>query len=73
MAALPLWPGAHLAHVYLDAPDRGPLGYCTGTGPDAPFDPEAALTEGGWEVMVCREVSVASRHLDVSGVALVTC
>lgn len=40
-------------HVYVDDPGRGPLGYCTGVGPDAPFDPVAAtrvLEEGGWRV-----------------------
>ncbi|MFE2941527.1 hypothetical protein ACFXKG_21090 [Streptomyces sp. NPDC059255] len=38
-------------HVYIDAPDRGPLGYCTGVGPDEPFDGEAAtqvLQKNGW-------------------------
>ncbi|MFE7430976.1 hypothetical protein [Streptomyces sp. NPDC057545] len=40
-------------HVYIDDPARGPLGYCTGTGPDEPFDPDAAtrvLEQGGWRV-----------------------
>ncbi|MFF4179572.1 hypothetical protein [Streptomyces sp. NPDC001750] len=40
-------------HVYIDDPDRGPLGYCTGTGPDEPFDPDAAnraLERDGWRV-----------------------
>ncbi|MGW2183948.1 hypothetical protein ACWCXX_39460 [Streptomyces sp. NPDC001732] len=37
-------------HVYIDDPVDGPLGYCTGTGPDEPFDPAAAtraLEHGG--------------------------
>ncbi|MFF3733365.1 hypothetical protein ACFYXM_24375 [Streptomyces sp. NPDC002476] len=40
-------------HVCIDDPARGPLGYCTGTGPDEPFDPDAAnrvLEQGGWRV-----------------------
>ncbi|MFJ2876573.1 hypothetical protein [Streptomyces sp. NPDC087298] len=40
-------------HVYIDDPTRGPLGYCTGTGPDDPFDADAAtraLEEDGWRV-----------------------
>ncbi|MGQ7754818.1 hypothetical protein ACUN29_41450 (plasmid) [Streptomyces sp. WC2508] len=40
-------------HVYIDDPARGPLGYCTGTGPDEDFDPDAAtraLEQGGWRV-----------------------
>ncbi|MFF8918437.1 hypothetical protein ACF08M_35330 [Streptomyces sp. NPDC015032] len=40
-------------HVYIDDPAQGPLGYCTGTGPDEPFDPDAAnraLKQGGWHV-----------------------
>jgi hypothetical protein len=38
-------------HVYIDHPDQGPLGYCTGVGPDEPFDAQAAdraLEQGGW-------------------------
>ncbi|MFF9593837.1 hypothetical protein ACF1FX_32415 [Streptomyces sp. NPDC014646] len=40
-------------HVYIDDPGLGPLGYCTGTGPDEPFNPDAAtraLEQGGWRV-----------------------
>ncbi|MYZ40825.1 MULTISPECIES: hypothetical protein [unclassified Streptomyces] len=40
-------------HVYIDHPDRGPLGYCTGAGPDEPFDGAAAdraLLTDGWRV-----------------------
>ncbi|MFI9630740.1 hypothetical protein [Streptomyces sp. NPDC052042] len=40
-------------HVYIDDPARDPLGYCTGTGPDEPVDPDAAtrvLEQGGWRV-----------------------
>ncbi|MEV6080967.1 hypothetical protein AB0L80_38600 [Streptomyces sp. NPDC052069] len=39
-------------HVFLDHPERGPLGYCTGADED--FDPAAAarvLEEGGWRVV----------------------
>ncbi|MFB6814355.1 hypothetical protein ACFCV8_07395 [Streptomyces sp. NPDC056347] len=41
-------------HVYIDDPAQGPLGYCTGTGPDDPFDPDAAtraLEQDGWRVI----------------------
>ncbi|MEV7683192.1 hypothetical protein AB0O64_32325 [Streptomyces sp. NPDC088341] len=40
-------------HVYIDHPDRGPLGYCIGIGPDEPFDAAAAdraLRTDGWRV-----------------------
>ncbi|MFJ1838944.1 hypothetical protein ACIOJ9_34405 [Streptomyces sp. NPDC088175] len=40
-------------HVYIDDPARGPLGYCTGTGPGEPFDSAAAtraLERDGWRV-----------------------
>ncbi|TXS69904.1 hypothetical protein [Streptomyces sp. sk2.1] len=40
-------------HIYVDDPVDGPLGYCTGTGPDENFDPAAAtraLEQGGWRV-----------------------
>ncbi|MGW3168408.1 hypothetical protein ACWC9Q_37855 [Streptomyces sp. NPDC001142] len=40
-------------HIYVDDPVDGSLGYCTGTGPDEPFDPDAAtraLERGGWRV-----------------------
>ncbi|MEU8764834.1 hypothetical protein [Streptomyces sp. NPDC048659] len=40
-------------HVYVDDPVLGPVGYCTSTGPDVPFDPEAAtrvLERDGWRV-----------------------
>ena len=40
-------------HVFVDDPDRGPLGYCTGTGPDTEFDPVAAarvLEADGWRM-----------------------
>ncbi|MDK0524863.1 hypothetical protein [Streptomyces sp. ML-6] len=40
-------------HVYVDDPVDGPLGYCTGTGPDEDFDPAAAtqaLERDGWRV-----------------------
>ncbi|MFI7278607.1 hypothetical protein [Streptomyces sp. NPDC049879] len=39
-------------HVFVDPPE-GPLGYCTGVGPDEDFDPAAAsrvLGRDGWEV-----------------------
>ncbi|WP_158712249.1 hypothetical protein [Streptomyces sp. NRRL F-5135] len=29
-------------HIYVDHPQEGPLGYCTGIGPDEAFDPVAA-------------------------------
>ncbi|OKJ18417.1 hypothetical protein [Streptomyces sp. CB01580] len=40
-------------HVSIGDPDRGALGYCTGTGPDETFDPDAAnrvLEQGGCRV-----------------------
>ncbi|MFF8717314.1 hypothetical protein ACF07T_38775 [Streptomyces sp. NPDC015184] len=40
-------------HIYIDDPVDGPLGYCTGTGPDEDFDPDAAnraLERAGWRV-----------------------
>ncbi|GAB3127512.1 hypothetical protein GCM10027160_52270 [Streptomyces calidiresistens] len=44
-------------HVYIEEglPEgAGPLGYCTGVGPDEDFDPAAAsrvLAAGGWETV----------------------
>lgn len=40
-------------HIYLTCPTRGPLGFCTSTGPDVPFDAAAAtstLEDAGWRV-----------------------
>lgn len=40
-------------HVFVDDPKRGPLGYCTGVGPDEAFEPAAAtavLEDDGWKV-----------------------
>ncbi|TDC15228.1 hypothetical protein E1265_27065 [Streptomyces sp. 8K308] len=39
-------------HLYMNDPQQGPLGYCTGVGPDEDFDPAAATRtlEEGWRV-----------------------
>ncbi|MBB1260167.1 hypothetical protein [Streptomyces alkaliterrae] len=61
-------------HLFLTCPERGDLGYCTGVGPDEPFDPQAAtrtLKEAGWKLAPdgWRETSLDEEYPFVAQVA----